>query len=126
MRKTLLLALLINSSFLLFAAPTGSLSGLFSISDSKQVHFSKGNLNYNPNTKEWKFANNQYECYGVDNSNSSTESNYWVDAFCWSSTNNEYGIKLVHATNRQTTLLNGEITWGRNGEHFPKMNGNTC
>lgn len=108
MRKTLLLALLINSSFLLLAAPTGSLSGLFSISDSKQVHFSKGNLNYNPNTKEWKFANNQYECYGVDNSNSSTESNYWVDAFCWSSTNNEYGT----STNKRDQSTDNFVEWG--------------
>lgn len=109
MRKTLLLALLINSSFLLFAAPTGSLSGLFSISDSKQVHFSKGNLNYNPNTKKWKFANNQYECYGVDNSNSSTESNL-VDAFCWSSTNNEYGTK----TGSRDQSTGNFVEWGDN------------
>ena len=38
----------------------GLLSGKFSVSETKQVNFSQGNLQYNPDTKIWSFANSQY------------------------------------------------------------------
>ena len=39
--------------------PTGAINGLFSVSDSKQVYFSKGNLQHVDGT--WQFATNQYD-----------------------------------------------------------------
>ena len=39
----------------------------FSISDSKQVTFSKGNLQYTRSTDTWSFAANQYDYIGTDN-----------------------------------------------------------
>lgn len=54
--------------------PTGILSGAFSVSATKQVRFSKGNLQYigtagngddNNTGAYWKFAENQWEYYGT-------------------------------------------------------------
>ena len=39
----------------------------FSISDSKQVTFSKGNLQYTQSTNTWSFASAQWEMIGTDN-----------------------------------------------------------
>ena len=38
----------------------GALPGLFSVSDSKKVSFSKGNLQYQASTNTWRFAEQQY------------------------------------------------------------------
>jgi len=54
-----------------------------SVSDSKKVYFSPGNLQYNPGTKSWKFADNQYEYIGGANSNISPTYNGWLDLFGW-------------------------------------------
>ena len=54
--------------------PEGSLSGLFSVSATQQVRFSKGNLQYQASTGTWRFAEHQYDYIGTDNSNIS--SNY--------------------------------------------------
>ena len=43
------------------AVPDGAISGVFSVSDSKQVYFSKGNLRYA--SSKWSFFDNQYDFY---------------------------------------------------------------
>ena len=42
-------------------------SKAFSVSSSKQVTFSPGNLQYTQSTKTWSFASAQYEVLGTDN-----------------------------------------------------------
>lgn len=61
----------------------GCLSGEFSVSAVKKVHFSKGNLQYYPGGAQWRFAENQYDVIG--NSNSEIADNYegWIDLFGW-------------------------------------------
>lgn len=57
-------------------------SHAFSVSDGKYVRFSKGNLQYQPSTKKWRFAEHQYDVYGrsaEDNIGSSG----WMDLFAW-------------------------------------------
>jgi hypothetical protein len=46
--------------------PIGAINGLFSVSDTKQVYFSRGNLQYigGAPTPYWKFADNQWICLG--------------------------------------------------------------
>ena len=80
----------------------GALSGLFSVSASKKVYFSKGNLmadfNSPGNSYTWSFANNQWGCVGdhaannAINGNGSVLTAGSVDLFGWSSTNTTYGI----------------------------------
>ena len=55
--------------------PEGVLPGLFSVSPTQQVHFSKGNLQYQASTNTWRFAEQQYS----SNSN---------DLFGWGTGNN--------------------------------------
>ena len=80
--------------------PTGSIRGLFSVSATKQVYFSQGNLQYQASSDTWRFALNQWdfvgcEYYGnqygnvfengVQCFNNYIASDYtgWIDAFGW-------------------------------------------
>jgi len=45
-------------------APTGAINGLFSVSATKQVWFSQGNLQYRASTNTWRFATNQWDYVG--------------------------------------------------------------
>ncbi len=56
---------------------------LFSVSDTKKVHFSRGNLQYNAAQDKWRFALRQYN-YSC-NENASIAQNYdgWIDLFGW-------------------------------------------
>ena len=47
----------------------GALSGLFSVSETEQIHFSQGNLQYQASTNTWRFAENQFDIIGANNSN---------------------------------------------------------
>ncbi len=66
----------------------GLLNGKFSVSETKQVNFSQGNLQYNKNTKIWRFANAQYEY--IQNpewwgSSLTVTEDGWFDSFSWAS-----------------------------------------
>ena len=41
---------------------SGALKGVFSVSATKKVQFSQGNLTYNVTDKKWAFYENQYDC----------------------------------------------------------------
>ena len=72
----------------------GALPGLFSVSATRQVRFSQGNLQYQASTNTWRFAEHQYdyvgsELYGnvfengikCNNNNISSTYNGWIDLF---------------------------------------------
>ena len=63
--------------------PIGSKGGLFSVSATKQVWFSQGNLQYQCSTYVWRFAENQYDIVGSTNSNISSGYPGWIDLFGW-------------------------------------------
>lgn len=42
------------------------INGLFSVSESKQVHFSQGNLQYQASTNTWRFAEHQWDYVGTE------------------------------------------------------------
>ena len=65
------------------AVPDGAISGKFSVSDSKQVYFSKGNLRYA--SSKWSFFDNQYDYYD------SYSADAW-DKFGWSTSASTYGM----------------------------------
>lgn len=56
----------LGESDLTFTEPhsQGSLTGLFSVSATKQVRFSQGNLQYQASTSTWRFAEHQYDFVG--------------------------------------------------------------
>ena len=61
----------------------GALPAVFSVSDSKQVFFSHGNLQYQASTNTWRFAENQYDYIGNANANISPTYSGWIDLFAW-------------------------------------------
>lgn len=69
--------------------PIGSKGGLFTINaNGDQVWFSQGNLQYQTAIGIWRFAENQYDTIGRDNSNTSATYNGWIDLFGWGTGDN--------------------------------------
>ena len=86
----------------------GALPGVFSVSDTKQVKFSQGNLQYQASTNTWRFAKHQYDMVGIgfgqtdednhcyiggtvsnsDNREISSTYSGWIDLFGWGTGNN--------------------------------------
>ena len=64
-------------------APTGAIDGLFSVSPTQKVYFSRGNLQYQASTNTWRFAENQWDFVGNGNINISDTYEGWIDLFCW-------------------------------------------
>ena len=63
--------------------------GPFSVSEKKTVFFSPGNLQYQPSTKTWRFAEHQWEVIGEGNNlNIPIPSASWIDLFGWGTGNN--------------------------------------
>jgi len=85
----------------------GMLSGVFSVSPSLQVHFSKGNLQYQASTTTWRFAEHQWDFVGsstpdnhdhtggtvAGSSNHLISETYdgWIDMFGWGTSGYEHG-----------------------------------
>lgn len=87
------------------SVPTGSINGVFSVSETKQVYFSKGNLQFKASSNTWRFAERQYDYVGGTNrfgisygnvgssSNNSISSTYsgWIDLFGWGTSGYNHG-----------------------------------
>lgn len=97
-------------------APEGAIPALFSVSETQQVFFSKGNLQYQASTGTWRFAEHQWDFVGgvsegypyygeefgtvyengvkCDNSLISPTYSGWIDLFGWATSgwnnNNHY------------------------------------
>ena len=61
----------------------GLLNGRFSVSETKQVNFSQGNLQYNSELKVWRFGETQYDLVGAYTSG--RDGDGWIDIFRWAS-----------------------------------------
>lgn len=119
--------------------------GLFSVSATKQVYFSAGNLQYKPSEDKWRIAEHQYDYvgaylnhpnnysahYGNVSDGSNYSSNfasawpYWIDLFGWGTS----GYSVSSVTNQampydylpdktyggSADLTNTNYDWGRNG-----------
>lgn len=81
----------------------GLLAGVFSVSDTKKVQFSQGNLQFQASTKTWRFAEHQYDYVGDDtkgnvyveltkSNNASISETYtgWIDLFGWGTSGHEF------------------------------------
>ena len=73
------------------ALPYGGLPGLFSVSASQRVWFSKGNLQYKSSINTWRFAPNQYDYVGDSNANISSTYSEWIDLFGWGTSGYNHG-----------------------------------
>ena len=71
--------------------PNGTLPGSFSVSATRQVQFSQGNLQYKASTNTWRFAENQWDYIGSDNSNISSTYSGYIDLFGWGTSGYNHG-----------------------------------
>ena len=73
--------------------PTGAINGIFSVSDSTQVYFSQGNLQYigSAETPYWKFADHQWDCLGTTTGQNSADQNVDRDLFGWGTSGYDHG-----------------------------------
>lgn len=69
----------------------GALPGWFSVSEGKQVHFAKGNLQYQASTGTWRFAEHQWDVIGKDNEKVSERYTGWIDLFGWGTSGYDHG-----------------------------------
>ena len=82
------------------------LPGAFSVSSTKQVNFTKGNLQYNAAYNSWRFAENQYTYIGNAAGNNvltsaRTTQNAWIDWFGWGTSGFDNTVIDATATNFQ-------------------------
>ena len=89
--------------------PEGALPGLFSVSATQQVRFSKGNLQYQASTQTWRFAENQWDYVGNDNDNISLTYTGWIDLFAWGTGNNPIQGSIITYSDFSTF-----VDWGVN------------
>ena len=90
----------------------------FSVSSSKKVEFSKGNLQYRASTNEWRLAPNQYSYIGLDNRNISQNYNGWIDLFGWGTSGNNNKFPYLTSTDYSdygdgnNDIAGTEYDWG--------------
>ena len=97
---------------------SGAINGVFSVSSSKKVQFSQGNLQYQASTNTWRFAEHQWDVIGDANKNISSSYSGWIDLFGWgtsgyngknpwmtSTTNTDYG-------NGERDIAGTNYDWG--------------
>ena len=84
----------------------------FSVSATKQVRFSKGNLQYTQSTQTWSFAGNQYDIIGEANISNGVLADK-IDLFGWSGSTAtaQWGI----STSTNSSDYSGDFAdWGAN------------
>lgn len=91
--------------------PTGGIDGLFSVSETKKVYFSKGNLRatYDGSSWTWSFADHQYDAVGdavantLINGNGIVSDNGSVDLFGWVGANSAFTDMAAFGITDSTT-----------------------
>lgn len=86
--------------------PTGAIAGFFSVSDTERILFSKGNLQYQASTNTWRFAENQWDFVGENNSNISPTYNGWIDLFGWGTSGYNHGAVSYRPWNTSNLFIN--------------------
>ena len=112
--------------------PSNKVVGVFSVSATKRVAFSPGNLHYKKSTNTWSFASEQYNFYGTNNVTSGSvysdsEDGYYIygsslansiDLFSWSTNSTNFGVGAYSSSSYYGSF----VDWGslRIGNEAPK------
>jgi hypothetical protein len=90
----------------------GVLHGEFSVSETKKVRFSKGNLQYCPKTEKWRLADRQWSVVGEDNNNLTNASfSGWIDLFAWGADDTITGISALKDWGEKVTKKGKANSW---------------
>ena len=104
--------------------PTGAINGLFSVSDSQQVYFSQGNLQYigSATTPYWKFADNQWDVLGTTSGQNSTNQNVDRDLFGWGTSGYNHGA-VCYQPWSTSTIYSDYYAYGSSSYNLYDQNG---
>ncbi len=83
----------------------------FSVSSSKKVYFSAGNLQYHPANNKWRFAESQLDYIGDNNYYISSYYNGWIDLFGWSTSDTYFGVST---STSDYDYYGSFVDWGKN------------
>lgn len=86
--------------------PEGAVNGLFTVNaNGDQVYFSKGNLQYigSAAVPYWKFADNQWDCFGTSTGQNSSNQNVDRDLFGWGTSGYNHGATAYQPWSTSTT-----------------------
>ena len=101
----------------------------FSVSATKKVVLSPGNLQYQASTNTWRFAENQWDYIGGGNDNIAEDYDGWIDLFGWGtsgiscgaicyqpwSTDMDNSKYYVHGNSTASlSFASGNADWGKN------------
>ena len=124
MKKFVRLIICVMALLFVACEPNASTAKAFSVSDSKQVTFSKGNLQYTQSTNTWSFASAQWEMIGTDNviggsvsSDEYGDEKYGtaladkVDLFGWSTSATNFGVST---STYAVDYYGSFVDWGTN------------
>ena len=87
-----------------------NIKGAFSVSKTKKVFFSKGNLQYQASTTTWRFAEKQWDYIGGNNMKISKSYTGWIDLFGWGASG--YNGREPYANSNSTV----DGTFGQDSE----------
>ena len=87
----------------------GAIMAPFSVSATKKVYFSRGNLQYRPSTGIWRFATHQYDNIGSNNSKISDNYSGQIDLFGWGTGNNP-----TNSSSYSSSSYSVFVDWGTN------------
>jgi len=91
----------------------GAIQAEFSVSPTKKVYFSMGNLQYRASTNTWRFAEHQWDYVGDDNINMSSTYDGWIDIFPYGSSG--YDNRMMPYTD---TIYNNVVTVDISGTNY--------
>ena len=92
----------------------GASTALFSIASDRKVKIAKGNLRYRATTSTWRFADNQFDVVGLDNSNISADYDGWIDLFGWGTSGWNSGANAY----QPYSTLSGEQDYWIGGDYY--------
>lgn len=103
--------------------PEGAIKGLFSVSNTKKVFFSKGNLQYDMSNGEWSFMEHQYDMgetqyQGVGNN---YDSQNVISLFGWGTSGYNHGAKCYQPWSTSST----DSDYYAYGEEYNNLNDQT-
>jgi hypothetical protein len=116
--------------------PEGAINGLFTInSNGDQVYFSKGNLQYQASTNTWRFAENQWDFVGDEESGNVYENSIkcnnkqisqtytgWIDLFGWGTSGYNHGAACYQPWSTSTNYNNYNV-YGSTTYNLSDQNG---
>ena len=98
----------------------GAVNSWFSVGDFTVVQFSRGNLQYQPSSGTWRFADYQYASLGAENRNIAQSSDSWIDLFGWGTSGWNSGANAYFPwSNDQSDanyLVGGNASFGLSGD----------